>query len=148
MIESGTLYEQLTKDHEEEQYRQDLYWVLEIESLGRAHLAKAIEMPEVSAYSDMLVAAGTDLMKVVLRLPTDVNVEAQVAQLILNQTACKAALYMLARNGSVGELKVCSTWLFTDFKVVKMKLQSFDRDRPAGMVELLMCCSFRDVKII
>jgi hypothetical protein len=100
-------------------------------------------MPEVSAYSDMLVSAGGDLLKVVLRLPVAENLEKQIAQLVLNQTTCKAALYMLA-----DDQQVCSTWLFTDFKVVKMKLQSFDRDRPAGIVELLLSCSFRDVKIV
>lgn len=143
MIEFGKRYETLKKAHENEEYRKDIDWILEIESLTDSHLVKAVEMPALANYADMLVADGESL-NIVLRLPVGKKLEQEIARLLLEGTKCKAALYML--NGEKNE--PAATWLFDDFSIGKMKLQSFDRDRPAGTIELLLTCSFKQVKIV
>lgn len=122
-------------------------WMLEIESIAETHLIKAVEVPELISYGDLLIPEGGDLLKVVFRLPTT-NLEKKFADLASGTTKCKAALYMLSRSEEGGEVAVCGTWIFEGFKPVKLKLQSFDRDRPTGLVELLVSCSFISVRIV
>jgi hypothetical protein len=149
MIQTGKRYEQLTKAHEEESYRKDTAWLLEVETLSESHLVKAVEIPSLACYGGMLVPADGEALSIVLRLPTNSGLEAKIGKQIVDRTHCKAALYMLGpEKGESGDMKVVSTWVFDGFEISKMKLQGFDRDHKSSTVELLLTCTFKEVRIV
>lgn len=149
MIQTGKRYDELVKSHETESYRQDTGWLLEIESLSESHLVKAIEIPSLANYGGMLVPADGEHLIIVLRLPTDSGIETKVSRQIIDQVRCKAALYMLCpKKDETGEMDVASTWIFDGFQINKMKLQGFNRDHKSSTVELMMTCTFKEVRIV
>ncbi len=149
MIQTGKRYEQLTKAHEQECYRKDTAWLLEIESLSESHLVKAVEIPSLGHYGGMLVPADGETLNIVLRLPINSALEAKIGKQIIDRSHCKAALYMLGpEKGESGEMKVVSTWVFDGFEISKMKLQGFNRDQKSSTVELLLTCTFKEARIV
>lgn len=145
-------YAEVVKAHENEDYRQDMFWLLEIESLPGSHLIRGIALPPIQVgqgpgQKGKLVPHPGDCARVVFNLSNVVDIERKLATWMTSGAKeCKAALYMLKGNAEV-KVEVASTWVLEGFKPVSVQLQNFDRKGEAGIAELLVQFAFDSVTI-
>lgn len=145
-------YADIVKAHEAEDYRQDMFWILEIEALPGSHLIRGVALPPVyvgqgPGQKGKLVPQPGDHARVVFNLSNVVDVERKMAAWMAEGAKeCKAALYMLKGSAEV-KVDVASTWVLEGFRPVSMQLQNFDRKGEAGIAELLVQFAFDSVTV-